>query len=221
VRTRIRLPLAVLGTLVILFAISAPAFAQEGETEFKDHAAEECHELLEEGKSVDDCQEAPNPLIPEVNEIIWGGAAFLVLLLAMWKWGLPAVRGMMHTREERIRTDLERAEGAKAEADQTLQQYQAQLADARTEAGRIIDEARQAADRVGTEIKARAEEDAKEIVARAQADIGLQHDRALAELRTEVADMSISLAERIVERNLDRTTQMQIVDSFIDEVGSN
>ena len=108
-RTRIRLPLAVLGTLVILFALSAPAFAQEGETEFKDHAAEECHELLEEGKSVDDCQEAPNPLIPEVNEIIWGGLAFLVLLVAMWKWGLPAVRGMMQTREERIRTDLERA----------------------------------------------------------------------------------------------------------------
>ena len=74
-RTRIRLPLAVLGTLVILLcALAAPAFAQEGEPEFADHAAEECHELLEEGKSVDDCQEAPNPLIPEVNEIIWGGA---------------------------------------------------------------------------------------------------------------------------------------------------
>ena len=58
-------------------------------------------------------------------------------------------------------------------------------------------------------------------MARAQADIALQHERALAELRTEVADMSIALAERIVERNLDRTTQMQLVDSFIDEVGSN
>ena len=55
----------------------------------------------------------------------------------------------------------------------------------------------------------------------AQADISLQHERALSELRTEVADLSISLAERIVEKNLDRTTQMQLVDSFIEEVGSN
>lgn len=220
-RTRIRLPIAVLGTLVILLALAAPAFAQEGDTEFADDAAEECHKLLEEGKSVDDCQEAPNPLVPEANEIIWGGAAFIVLLFAMWKWGLPAVRNMMHVREERIRTDLERAEGAKAESEQALQQYQAQLAEARTEAGRIIDEARQAADRVGQEVKARAEEEAREIVARAQADISLQQERALSELRTEVADLSISLAERIVEKNLDRTTQMQLVDSFIEEVGSN
>jgi F-type H+-transporting ATPase subunit b len=221
VRTRIRLPIAVLGTLVILLALAAPAFAQENDAEFADEAAEECHKLLEEGKSVDDCQEAPNPLVPEVNEIIWGGAAFAVLLFAMWKWGLPAVRNMMHNREERIRADLERAESAKGESEQLLQQYQAQLADARTEAGRIIDEARQAAERVGQEVKARAEEEAREIVARAQADITLQQERALAELRTEVADLSISLAERIVERNLDRTTQMQLVDSFIDEVGSN
>ena len=220
-RTRIRLPIAVLGTLVILLALAAPAFAQEGDTEFADEAAEECHKLLEEGKSVDDCQEAPNPLVPEANEIIWGGAAFAVLLFAMWKFGLPAVRNMMHAREERIRTDLERAEGAKAESEQALQQYQAQLAEARTEAGRIIDEARQAADRVGQEVKARAEDEAREIVARAQADISLQQERALSELRTEVADLSISLAERIVEKNLDRTTQMQLVDSFIEEVGSN
>ncbi len=74
-RTRIRLPIAVLGTLVILLALAAPAFAQEGDTEFADEAAEECHKLLEEGKTVDDCQEAPNPLhARRANEIIWGGA---------------------------------------------------------------------------------------------------------------------------------------------------
>ncbi|MGH8976841.1 MAG: F0F1 ATP synthase subunit B [Acidimicrobiia bacterium] len=223
-RTRIKAPLAFLGTLLLVFsAFAGTAFAQEGEEEieFADHAAEECFELLEQGNTVDDCQESPNPLLPETNEIIWGTLAFLVLLVGMWKWGIPAVKGMMETREERIRTDLERAESAKVESEETLQQYQAQLADARAEAGRIIDEARQSADHVGQEVKARAEEEAREIVARANADIALQRERALAELRTEVADMSISLAERIVGRNLDRTTQMQLVDSFIDEVGSN
>ena len=63
----------------------------------------------------------------------------------MWKWGLPVVQNLMHNREERIRQDLERAEGAKTESEEVLAQYQAQVADARGEAGRIIEEARQAA----------------------------------------------------------------------------
>ncbi len=219
-RTRIKAPLAVLGTLLLVFAFAAPAFAQEGEEEieFADHAAEECYELLAEGDTVDDCQESPNPLLPETNEIIWGSLAFLVLLVGMWKWGIPAVKGMMETREERIRTDLERAESAKAESEQTLQQYQAQLAEARAEAGRIIEEARVSADQVARDIKARADEEARGITERATADIDLQRDRAIAELRGDVATISIELAERIVERNLDRNTQMQLVDSFIDQV---
>jgi len=221
VRTRIKAPLALLGMLMLVFAFAGPAFAQDGgaEPDFADHAAEECYKLLADGKSVDDCQEAPNPLVPEKNEIIWGTLAFVVLLVGMWKWGLPAVQNMMHAREERIRGDLERAEQAKLEGEQTLQQYQGQLADARAEAGRLIDEARQDADRVRRELVARAEEDANEVRARAQADVALQRERALAELRTDVAQLSIDLAERIVERNLDRTTQMQLVDSFIDQVG--
>jgi F-type H+-transporting ATPase subunit b len=150
--------------------------------------------------------------------VIWGSLSFVVLLVGMWKWGLPAVQNLMHGREERIRQDLERAESAKTESEEVLTQYQAQVADARGEAGRIIEEARQAADQVRRELIARADEEAAEVKARAEADIVLQRDRALAELRTDVASMSIELAERIVGRNLDRTTQMQLVDSFIDEV---
>jgi F-type H+-transporting ATPase subunit b len=218
VRTRIKAPLAVLGALVLVVVLAGPAFAQDSEPEFADHAAEECHTLLEEGKSIDDCQEAPNPLVPAANEVIWGSLSFAVLLLGMWKFGLPAVRNMMHTREERIRTDLERAESAKAESEGVLQTYQAQLADARAEAGRIIEEGRQAGERVRQERIASAETEAREIIERAQADINLQRDRALSELRSEVATLSIDLAERIVERNLDRPTQMQLVESFIDQV---
>jgi F-type H+-transporting ATPase subunit b len=220
VRTRIKLPLALVGTLLLVFTFAGPAFAQEGEEEheFADHAAEECYELLAEGNTVDDCQESPNPLLPETNEIIWGTLAFVVLLVGMWKWGIPAVKGMMETRENRIREDLERAETAKSESEQTLAQYEGQLADARGEAGRIIEEARLSADQVARDIKARAEEEARGITERATADIDLQRDRALAELRSDVATISIDLAERIVERNLDRDTQMQLVDSFIDQV---
>lgn len=219
-RLRIRVPLALAGALMAVIVLAGPAFAQDSaEPKFADKASEECHKLLEEGKTIDDCQQSPNPLLPATNEVIWGSLSFVVLLIGMWKWGLPAVRNMMHTREERIRLDLERAESAKAESEQTLHDYQAQLADARNESGRIIDEARVSADQVARDIRARAETEAREIVERADADIALQRERALAELRTEVASLSVELAGRIVEKNLDPATQMQLVDSFIDQVG--
>lgn len=220
-RTRIRKGLAVTAVVAGVFMFAAPAFAQEeAEPEFADHAAEECYEILAEGGKVDDCQEAPNPLLPETNEVIWGSAAFAVLLLAMWKWGVPAVKNMMQAREDRIRTDLERAESAKTEADQLLEQYRAQLADARNEAGRLIEEARQAAEQVRRDLVARAEAEASEIRARAQEDARLAAERAMAELRERVGELAIQLAEKIVERNLDRETQMALVNSYIDQVAS-
>jgi F-type H+-transporting ATPase subunit b len=183
-------------------------------------AEEECIELLEDGKEIDDCQEAPSLILPETNEIIWGGAAFLVLLVVMWKFALPPVRNMMKRREDRIREDLERAESARVEAEEELAQYRRQLADARGEASRIIEEARQSADEVKRQVRAQAEEEAADIRTRAQEDAQLAATRAQADLQARVADLSIELAEKIVERNLDRDTQLALVESYIGQVGN-
>jgi F-type H+-transporting ATPase subunit b len=166
---------------------------------------------------VDDCQKAPSPLLPEKNEIIWGSLAFLVLLVAMWKWGVPAVKNMERAREERIRNDLEAAERAHSEADAEKTQYERQIADSRNEAGRIIEEARQSAEVVRADLIARAEQEAREIRERAQGDIANQRAQALAQLRDEVAQLSIDLASRIVERNLDNETNRQLVESFLEQ----
>jgi F-type H+-transporting ATPase subunit b len=225
VRKHIGKLVAVFGVAALVLLIAAPAFAQESgttEPKFANKAAEECHTKLEEGGTIDDCQKAPSPLLPAKNEIIWGTLAFLVLLGAMWKFGVPAVRNMEQAREDRIRTDLEGAEKAHAEAEAEKAQYLAQIADAKNEAGRLIEEARQAAESVRTDLIARAEAEANDVRARAQADIANQRNQAMAQLRTDVASLSIDLAGRIVERNLDSDTNRQLVDSFIDQVaGSN
>src|SRR5262245_13843278 len=163
---RIRLFIAaVVVALAGLVAVPGVAHAKPAGS-----AEEECIKLLEEGKKIDDCQKAPSLILPETNEIIWGGAAFLVLLLIMWRYALPPVRNMMKRREDRIRDDLERAERARTEAEEELAQYRRQLADARNEAARIIEEARQSADEVKRQIRSQAEAEAAEIRARAQED---------------------------------------------------
>ena len=222
-RTRIRALIAVAGIAVAVLFVAAPAFAAgtTAPAHFNSPTDQHCDALLRSGSDVSDCQQAPSPLLPDKNEVIWGSAAFAVLLIVMWKFGVPAVRNMEQAREERIRTDLEGAEKARADAEAEKAQYSAQIADARNEAGRIIEEARQSAEQVRRDLIARAEVEAHEVRERAQADIAAQQQRALAELRTDVAQLSIDLAERIVERNLDRATQQHLVDSFINQVGSN
>jgi len=224
-RIRIKALIAVLGVAIVaMLAVAAPAFGATTTpttTKPANQAAKECIDKLEAGGTIDDCQKAPSPLKPENNEIIWGSLAFLVLLVAMWKWGVPAVRNMEHTREERIRNDLEAAESARVSAENEKAQYEAQIADARNEAGRIIEEARQAAESVRRDITSRAETEAQEIRDRAQADIANQTTQAMAQLRNQVAELSIDLAGRIVERNLDNDTNRKLVNSFIDQVSGS
>jgi len=224
---RIRVRHLVCAALVAgaVLVVGGPAFGAtvEPAKPLSTEAARQCFDKLAKGGdvTVDDCQKAPSPLLPAKNEVIWGSAAFLVLLIAMWKFGVPAVRNMEQAREDRIRNDLEGAEKARNDAEAEKAQYTAQIADARNEAGRIIEEARQSAEQVRRDLIARAEVEANDVRERAQSDIAAQQQRAMAELRTDVAQLSIDLAERIVERNLDRDTQLQLVDSFINQVGSN
>lgn len=170
---------------------------------------------------VEDCFSSKSPIIPKWSEVIWGGIAWLIVMLALVKFALPALKKTMQAREDRIRGDLESAATAKSTAEAELAQYRAQLADARTEASRIIEEARQAADQVRNERLAVVETEADELRARAQEDIRLASERAMADLRGQVASMSIELAEKIVERNLDASTQQALIDSYIAQVGKN
>jgi len=213
------------GALVVAFGLAtlAPAGAQEeaeGEESTElDHAVEECIHELEEANSIDvNCQQAPNPLLPETNEIIWGTFGFLIVFAFLaWK-GIPAIRNTMDARTERIRGDLEGAESAKAEAQSVLDEYRAQLADAKAEAGRIIEEARSAADDVRRDQAARLQTELAEMRERAGADVEAAKAQAIADLRGEVATLAIGAAEVVVGRNLDHDTQAQLVEQYIASV---
>ena len=184
-----------------------------------DHAALHDEELLKEIEQK--CIEAPNPIMPETNEIIWGGGAFLVLLaLMMWK-GFPAVQKIMNQRSEKIASDLDQADQAKADAQAVKAQYEAELADAKSEASRIIEEARQQAEGLRSDLQARAESDIAEMRNQASVDVEAARDRAMSDLQAEVSDIVVGAAERVVEANLDAKTQAQLIENYINQVGSS
>jgi F-type H+-transporting ATPase subunit b len=185
-----------------------------------EHSAEECIHILEGGGAIDDCQEAPNPILPELNELIWGAASFLVLLGLLSKLALPGLRQSMDARSERIRNSLDEAERARTEAEAVLAGYQRQLADAKAESGRIIEEARQSADSVKADLLARAESEAEEQRRRNAEQIAAERDRVMSELQSQVAVLAIEMAERVVESNLDRDANIRLIENYINAVGN-
>ena len=225
-----RIKLLIVAAAIVLVAVlgisSASSAQEEPETTSEstveiEHSAEECIHLLEEGASIDDCQAAPNQLLPEKNELIFGGLAFLIVFLFIWKYGLPVIKQGMNARTERIQGDLDAAETQRTEASGILAEYQAQLADARTESARIIEEARQAADEVRSSLQAKAEADINELRTKATADIEAAKVQAVADLRGEVTALAIGAAEQVVGRNLDAETNAALVEAYINQVGAN
>jgi F-type H+-transporting ATPase subunit b len=199
-----------------LVVVAGPAAAEP-----KGHAEEECIELLEEGGAIDDCQEAPSPITPATNELIWGSISFVVLFFLLWKFAYPGLKKGMDDRAERIRQSIDDAESAKAEAQTVLDEYKAQLADARNESARIIEESRQQADALKRDQEARLQAELGEVRQRAQAEIEAAKAQALADLRADVGEIAIGAAEVIVQHNLDRDTQVQLIENYINQVASS
>jgi F-type H+-transporting ATPase subunit b len=207
------------GALFLTPGIAAAQEAPAGTTAHLPEANEECIKLLENpSKKIDDCQKAPSPILPATNELIWGAISFTVLLVLLAKFAWPGLKSGLDARAERIRADLEAAETSKGEADHILADYKAQLADARNESARIIEEARQAADGLRRDQEQRLQNELAELRQRAAADIESAKRQAIADLKDDVAQLAIGAAEVIVSNSLDRDTQVRLVESYIEQV---
>ena len=218
---RIRKLLAVVAIGLTLVAIPATtAYAADSAPHFADKASKECAEKLDKGGVVDDCQKAPNPILPATNELIWGGLAFVVLFGLLAKFGYPAIKTGMETRADKIRTSIDDAEKAKVDAESVLAEYNRQLADARAESSRIIEEARAQAEQVRRDLIAKAEADATELRQRTAEQATAERDRVMGELQSRVGELAIELAEKVVESSLDRDTNMRLIENYITSVGS-
>jgi F-type H+-transporting ATPase subunit b len=165
-----------------------------------------------------EAEEATRVVLPEIDELIFGTIAFLILFAVLSRIAFPAMRKALQAREQAIKSELERAEQARLEAEKEREEYARKIAEARTEADRLVREATEATEQIRRDRIAKAEDEARQIVERARADAGLERERMLAELRREMAQISIEAATRIIEKELsDPDALRQLVDQFIDE----
>jgi F-type H+-transporting ATPase subunit b len=160
-------------------------------------------------------EESVNPLIPALPDLVWGSIAFiLILIVVVWKV-MPRLNAALDARAEAIEGGLKKAEEAQAGAQEALEQYTAQLAEARTAAAGIREQAREDAKRIRAELVEQAQADAARVVANAQAQIEAERLSALASLRSEVGAIAIDLASGVIGESLNDKRSNDIVDRFL------
>ncbi|MBX6383161.1 MAG: F0F1 ATP synthase subunit B [Microbispora sp.] len=163
--------------------------------------------------------EGENPLIPHAYELVVGSFAFLVVFLVVGKILTPRIQKTLAERTEAIEGGIKKAEDAQAEAQRTLEQYRAQLAEARQEAARLREEAREQGAQIKAELREEAQAEARRIIEAAHAQIEADRQQALNQLRGEIGRLATELASRIVGESLeDEVRQRRIVDRFLEEL---
>lgn len=157
----------------------------------------------------------------DLKEVLWGTIAFaLIFGLLWWKAG-PPIKNAMAGRTQRISDEMQAAADEKRSAEAERDRIKAALADSDTEAARIVEEARQAADKLRHDLDAKAQADAVAVRERAAVDLETTRRQAVADLTSEVSRLALGAAERVVSQNLDDAAQQQLIEQYINQVGSS
>jgi len=160
-----------------------------------------------------------DPLLPSLPEFIIGTILFALVFGAFAKLLLPRIQPILAARTEAIEGGLARSDEAQKEAQQLLDRYRQQLAEARHEAAQMREEAREQGAAIIAEMRERAEAEARRITESAQSQIEADRQQALTSLRGEVGTLATELASRIVGESLtDTARQGRMVDRFLDEL---
>ncbi len=157
-------------------------------------------------------------LLPATPELIAGIIAFALVFFFVRLWAMPAINESLENRQKAIGGQMAEAEKAKAEAEKLRADYQAQLAEAQAERDRFLEAARVEADQLKAELVAKAEGQAAEILDKARADAATEKSRVMQDAQREVANLTVDLAEKVVGSNLDRQTQLGLVERYIAEL---
>ncbi|MDO5044408.1 MAG: F0F1 ATP synthase subunit B [Coriobacteriia bacterium] len=161
-----------------------------------------------------------NIIIPKLSEFIPGVIAFLVIWFLLGKFAWPSIAGMLDKRSETIRESLASAEAARIEAQQLLDEYKKQLADARRESAEILAEAKRSGEVVRSDLTSRAQAEADEILNRARRSIEAEKQQASADLQSSIADISVNVAGKLIGQDLSDAEHRKLIEKYISEVGN-
>ena len=155
---------------------------------------------------------------PQVGTMFWTALTFVLLVFLLRRFAWKPLLGAIEARENSIRTDLERAEESRKEAEKLVQENKALVAQARREHAEAVAAGRRDAERVKEEILEEGRKQREKLLQQASAQIEAELRQARKDLRGVAADLSIQVAEKLLARNLDDPTQRELVEEYLSEL---
>jgi F-type H+-transporting ATPase subunit b len=153
--------------------------------------------------------------------IIWTTVTFVILAAVLAKFAWKPMLKMLGEREDQIRDALAQAEKARTDAAEMMKQNEKNLTRAEAEYQKMIREGRALAEKLKDDIVAKARQQGEQELKRANEEIQRNLESAKLQLRSEVADLAIRAAEKILDETLDETKQKKLVDKFINQLPKN
>lgn len=161
-------------------------------------------------------------ITPELGLIFWTGISFLILLFLLGKFAWKPILSAVNTREQSIKDALESAEAAKREMQNLTADNERILKEARAEREGMMKEAREIKIKMIADAKDEAKESADKMIVQAQAAIESEKKAAVAELKSQVASLSIEIAEKVVKSELsDTDKQLKLVEDMLGKATLN
>lgn len=163
-------------------------------------------------------EEAPviNPVVPdEIGEIFWGAVGFFGLWILLRYVCLPPLMKIRAARAQQVLADQEAASAAETQAEQVRRDYDATLAEARSEANRIVETARVASETKRADAVRVAEAAVAEERQAAMTELDTARAVALGEIRDDVASLAVSAASKVVQEDLDLASNRATIDDYV------
>lgn len=160
-------------------------------------------------------------LTPNPGLIIWTIVTFVLLAIVLRKFAWKPILEALRSREESIESSIERAEFAKSEAERILAENREQLARAESESRRMLAEGRTLGEQLKNDLLDQANQQSRKLLEQAKQEIARDKEAALTQLRGEVANLAIKVAEKILDESLDENKHRKIIEGYLKELPKN
>lgn len=161
----------------------------------------------------------PSILTPDLGLLFWMLLAFLVVFFVVAKFGFPVIIGMVENRKQYIDESLKKAHEASERLANIQKEGESMLQEARQKQAQILKEAADTRDAIVAQAQEKAREEGNRLIAEAKSEIESQKQAAISEIRAQMAELSVKVAEKILRKELDSDAkQMETIDRLLDEV---
>jgi len=164
----------------------------------------------------------PSILTPDWGLLFWMLLAFLVIFLVLAKFGFPVITKMVDERKAYIDDSLKKAHEANERLANIQQESEQMLKEARERQSQILKEAAATRDAIVQEAQGKAKAEGARLLEEAKAEIESEKHQAISDIRAQVAQLSVEVAEKVLREKLSTNAeQMKLIDRLLDDVSAN